>query len=683
MDTQNPNSMNHVERINGNKAMWTIHPSVIAQRISEKDFQNMSNISGIILQPGTSAVVYMNGREIAQLNSGEYIFAKDEEIQGIMNQTIVDYERLSGNNSLSGFIKSGWHKIVRFITGHKVGEGENNINNKKHTVEEIVKHLYTSSGNNVSVYLKVNSPFPTIFGYNPYKEGSEAFVPMEIRTKVLNVQICAVLLMQIRDFGKFLSYYMTYRNCVSIMDIQKEIERYVKNAIQDELYNEDILETGISNEAKSRIIVKLKELDRYLYGVSVIDVPEISCSNEVFDRFRQIASEIFCTEKELDYLQRSNELKNRLAAIEINQMHSELEKSKAIDEVNKDRLLHDDEIARFKKALALKSEDDQAELMAESAAKKIAINVAIQKRQAIAENEIAELKSDIQFNNSKKALERVKELEDYERHHNYTRQLEDAINANKITEVNIGTRRSIDEYERNKHKADVHDEIEEVRMWQEMAHQSQMRMFEMDERSKSSEHNRKMEELSMQQRAAIAEQQAKNEALRIYSTMGAAAITATGIATGVKFDEHSAAAAAAISGSQHEANAMKALLQMRENDHQEILARMERSEARHMENINFILDKAVDSRDRIQQVRLENMESRLEDAMNMKNEYREELKHQQVRTDHTQDKALDHFSGPTIMKAAADKIIICPVCQTPVSEGYQICHNCKTKLIQG
>ena len=684
MDVQNQNSPEYVEKVNGNKAMWTIHPSVIAQRISEKDFQNMSNISGIVIQPGTSAVVYLDGREIAHLSSGEYIFAKNDEVQKILDQTVVDYEKLTGNNSIPGFIKCGWQKIVRFVTGHKVGEADRDILSKKRTVDEVVQHLYRSSGNNISVYLKVNSPFPTIFGYDPYKEGREAFVPMEIRTKFLNVEVCAVLLMQIKDFEKFLSYYMTYRSCVSVMDIQKEIERYVRNAIQDELFGEEVTEQGISDAVKARIVVRLKDLDRYLYGVSVIDVPEISCSSEVFDRFRQVASEIFCSEKELDYLQRSNELKNRLATIEVSQMRSDLEKSKAIDEVNKDRLLHEDELVRFKTSLALKTEDDMAEMMAESAAKKIAISTAVQKKQMLAENEIEELKSDIMFNNSKKSLERVKELEDIQRKHEYTKNVEDALNEQKVVEVNIGTRRSVDAYERDKRKAKVYDDVEEARMWQNLAQQNMAQMFDMDERAKASEHSRKMDEISMQQRAAIAEQQAKNEALRIFSTMGADAITATGIATGVKFDEHSAAAAAAISGGQHETAALKALLQMRENDHKEALAQRERSEDKNMDNIKYVLEKALEAKDSKHQHEIDSMSERLQEVKEVKNEYHDELRHQQERNDHTQDKALEYTSKVTITQAVAgNKVLVCPVCQNPVSEGATVCQKCNVKLIQG
>lgn len=663
--------------------MWSIHQSVIAQRISEKDFQNLSNLSGIVIQPGTSAVIYINGKEAAKLDSGEYIFADNEEVNRILDKTIVNYQSFSGNNSIPGFIKSGWSKIVRFLTGHKVGEKQEEINDSHRSVDEVVRHLYNSSGDNISIYLKVNSPFPTFFGYDPYKEGSEALVPMKIRTRVLDAEVTVVILMQITDFQKFLSYYMTYRNCVSIMDIQKETERYISNLVQEELRNEDIDENGISQDAKARITVRLKEIERYMYGISIIDVPEISSDSKVFDRFRQIASEIFCSEKELDYLQRSNELKNRLAAINLSQDRSELETQKALDEVNKDRLLHEDEMERFKKSLEIKSQDDQAEMMAESAAKKIAINAAIQKKQLLAEHDIEELKNDILFNDGKTSLQRQLELDDMLRRHGYTKDQEDALNTSTVVDIELGTRKKIDDYERGKHKADVLDEVEEVKMWQDVALNAKARHQELEEREREQEHRRKMDELAMQQRAALAEQQAKNDALRIYSTMGADAITATGIATGVKFDEHSAAAAAAIAGGHHEAEALKTILKMREDDHQAALAERERSESRHMDDIRFVLDKALGNREQVHQAQVQNLQEKVQDIKDIKDEYHDELRHQQSRIDHTQDSALQYTSKVSIAEDTRPaRTLLCPICRKPLPEGATECNNCHTSFVQ-
>ena len=103
-----------------------------------------------------------------------------------------------------------------------------------------------------------------------------------------------------------------------------------------------------------------------------------------------------------------------------------------------------------------------------------------------------------------------------------------------------------------------------------------------------------------------------------------------------------------------------------------------------MDNIKYVLEKALESKDRTHQHEVETMADRLQEAKEIKDEYREELKHQQERNDHTQDKALEYTSKVTITQAiAGNRVLICPVCQNPVSEGTKVCQKCNVKLIQG
>ena len=62
-----------------NVAQWTIGRSEIARKISEIDFINIGTISAIIIQPGVTAVIYIDGKEILQLNSGIYRFISDDD----------------------------------------------------------------------------------------------------------------------------------------------------------------------------------------------------------------------------------------------------------------------------------------------------------------------------------------------------------------------------------------------------------------------------------------------------------------------------------------------------------------------------------------------------------------------------------------------------------------------------
>ena len=68
-------------------AQWSIGQYEIARRISEIDFVNIGTISSIIIQPGVTAVIYIDGKEVLQLDSGVYKFISDEEVAQAINQS--------------------------------------------------------------------------------------------------------------------------------------------------------------------------------------------------------------------------------------------------------------------------------------------------------------------------------------------------------------------------------------------------------------------------------------------------------------------------------------------------------------------------------------------------------------------------------------------------------------------
>ena len=95
----------------------------------------------------------------------------------------------------------------------------------------------------------------------------------------------------------------------------------------------------------------MQNLPNILHGVIVIDVLDIATSNEQLTRFRQVEEQLYCSEREYDFLQRTNEFRNRIASEEndqkIREARSEHELRVRLDEVNKDNLLHADEMEQF------------------------------------------------------------------------------------------------------------------------------------------------------------------------------------------------------------------------------------------------------------------------------------------------------------------------------------------------
>lgn len=384
-----------------NKGSWVIAPGEIVRHISESDFANITHLSGIIIQPGVSALIYSDGREIAHITSGQYDFVSEADIDDIANTRINDW------GSVRGAGVNIWRAFTRVMLGRKVGDTEQEFNRTLHSRQEIIKHLNSTS--NISLYLKVDRPFPVLLGYDPNKSEHGCVSPIKVRTKLHDIDICVSLMLQIVDFRECVKYYMIGKQSLETKDIQAAVSPYVSRILQDVLRYEDIEEMDLTQELRNKITTRLLESDRYLFGVKILGVPEITCNNEDFNRFRTLAKEMYCSEKELDYLRRTNEFKNRLAAAEIEQKvgnaRSDLDLKIALDEVNKDRLLHAEEMEIFAQTLKVRREDrnvDLLEALSNSSIRKMEILASVKKRELVLASQMDEFKADIAFEEYKR-----------------------------------------------------------------------------------------------------------------------------------------------------------------------------------------------------------------------------------------------------------------------------------------
>lgn len=606
-----------------NKGSWVIAPGEIIRHISESDFANIAHLSGIIIQPGVSALIFSDGKEIAQIGSGQYDFISEQEIDNLANT------RSTGWSSLRGIGINLWRAATRLVMGRKIGDTPKNFKDSQHSREEIIQHLNSSS--NISLYLKVDKPFPAILGYDPFKSGSDSFVPMKVRTRLFDIEVCVSMMLQISDFRECIKYYMTGKKSLTTGDIQNAVSPYITRIIQDVLRNEDIDEKGITPEISGRIAARLLETERFLFGIKITGIPEITCSNEDFDRFRALAKELYCSEKELDYLRRTNEFKNRLAAVEneqkVTEARSELDLKIALDEVNKDSLLHGEEMEIFAQELAIRKnvrETDMVEALAKSTIRKMEIAASVQKRELVIAADIDNLKAELKFEEfkrdkgyesqgidieyaiygkrfavKKRMLEDSFELEDMARHQNYKVRLEDEDINTAVLNKKLDQKRNVDQYERGKREDDYNfgqkqkeddyafnkrakeDELSYIAAKQGISLGALERMNQMEQANLDNESRReaikRQEELRYQQYLADLERQkeldrlqAQTQQTSIYSGMSADQIAATAIATGIANGTISDNAVGSISemlNSKQETEAAKTLLRAREEDH--------------------------------------------------------------------------------------------------------------------
>ena len=135
-----------------NKAIWSIVPGEVARHIRESELENFDQITGIIIEEGVSAYIYVDGNRVAEISSGAYDFTSKWEIENILNQRT------------GGVPSEVWKKIVNFFRGKKVGEKIKLYGDLKEakSLEDILHFVRKDSV--VSIYLKLDKSFPLLFG---------------------------------------------------------------------------------------------------------------------------------------------------------------------------------------------------------------------------------------------------------------------------------------------------------------------------------------------------------------------------------------------------------------------------------------------------------------------------------------------------------------------------------------
>ncbi len=326
-----------------NKVQWNIQPGVIAQRISPADFENLDNVTGIIIQQGVTARIYIDGQPVAQLKGGMYDFISRTDIDNLLNEKSCQ--------GLFGNIRKVLNSLVKVITGKKVKEV---IEEKQHdnsgikTYDDVLRRLKPQS--NIDVYLISDQPFNVIFGASVNTAGDIEFAPMKVRCRHLTADVALTMEMKITDIDMLLSTFLIHNNIVTCGNVAHYMAPLVKSIVTNQLRDITIDEYGIPtsvSEAISRALITNVRVP----GTSINQIREITSSNAAFDRLRAVADELYISEKELEIAIRTNEFQNRLAGVEnekqINKARTALDLHKTLSDINKDKILHEDEVDEF------------------------------------------------------------------------------------------------------------------------------------------------------------------------------------------------------------------------------------------------------------------------------------------------------------------------------------------------
>ena len=454
------------------RAIWNVQKGEIAHLIKETELINTDGLKGVIVQEGCTAIVFMNGIITSIMQAGIYSFPTKEPTPAI--KPVVPSEPKAGEktNDFTGFANGAsaiGRGIRNFLFGKKKDEKPEQHEKRVERTKEKINKLPDLK--TCRIYIVSNRLFNLFFDLQVDEEGNYDFAPFVIATKTVDAKIALSLQMQVTNMNEFVGNYLTDQQSVSTVLFQQQLRTCVKNTLTQLLRNLDYQQDGlpepIVNNLKNRIKSACNE---QLYGIEVTKVLDITDESEDFNRFRSAEHDLFVNEKELDYLTRSNEFRNRIEQEknkqEANQAANAESLRQTLQSINKDKLLSEDEMEQFvmmmdsqKRLREAKTKQEEYEALSDMKKSRLVKeediaaleNVLAQNkvsRDSIVDLMRAQAEQDLALN---KQIAEFK-LSDNKKDHDIANELKDALHKGKLASTQLDTKRIIDAYQDERRK---------------------------------------------------------------------------------------------------------------------------------------------------------------------------------------------------------------------------------------
>lgn len=686
-----------------NYITWTIAQGQFARNISAQEVTSMSDADGVYVQEGVTAVVFVDGEIVSELEGGGlYKFAAETVNREAESQYAEDEEDKRAHEGILRKIGRAGRSLLHLVFGQSDQARRADNKKRRETIKEIAKKI---TGNSVvSVVLKRDGVVRTTMGIRPVtgEDGSihMEFAPYKIHTQSLTVDVAIDFEARITDFREFRTTYLMDQNSYSANDLRSALNSFMRTTLQRALQNYaadgELLPPDLMASISYDLMTRSREL---LHGIAISNVLDITTSNEAFERFRMLEEKLFCTDKEIDYLSRTNEFKNRLQSVEnqqkVAEAKSEFDLRKELDQINNDQLIHEDEMEAFVQLLQsqkrirearteneelaellklkgnrLVSEDELDALESSIRDKKfdrdqvsatfqlnaahrtemtrVQLESELQKNRLLAEAEL----NDIRFEQVRKNLARDIELSDIQEEHTLAsaRRQDDYSDSRREKDFDFEQRQKEAEYARQSREKKDNWEMEKEKAQNDM-----------DILRQKAEIARQNMQAMQQHELEMAEKKHQEEMARIAAqqNMSAEQLMAFG-ATGLSAEAQKAFAEslAAGKGGEKEREMYERMLQMQADSNssnqaqqaammQQMMAMMQGA---MQTNASMAANMAAGqaAQNQAQMEAIQNIAgARVAQSEGMKEEYRKQMEHEQKRTDAAQDKALNYTTKVT------------------------------------
>ena len=642
------------------KIFWNIQKGEVACRVNESEFVSYDSAQGLIVNDGTTAYIKANGKVLAEIHGGIYDFVDPDELERILE---------SRRGGAAGALAGGGRFLINALLGRRVKDkfDKSGDPERQRSLDAVIESMKRHEA--FSLTLKLDKSFSLVFGSGTAEEMAE-FKPMTVRTKLLDLQMGLRAIFRISDFDRFAEYFLTDERVATTLKIAGKLQPTIQNAVQAVMQDREVEGTSIPADVVELITAKIVAAGDQFYGLTLERVAEVAASNEDLERLRSLSRELYLSEQELDFLRRTNDFRNRLATETNGQAiadaRSDLQLYQGLQEVNKDRLLADDELDKFYTVLSrekrirdAQSEDEveaalsdieKTGLLREEDVENLRIDIAERRYQRGQVIKLMQLKDEIEFEKVRTAGEGQIAVETMRQ-------------GLELQELTLAHRRREDEYsddrrakEREQMRADREAELEldDAEMNAQIERLRKVKEINREDKKMDLDHEREMERL-------------KQEALDKKARMTAEQLMA--VAAGENLDSQAAVKFAESFSAGKNAEQVQQAADAR-------IADSQRHEDRMLEMMREMKDMATTMTGHIVQNK---------DAE--RDRYRERMERQEDRVDKTQDSALEYATRNNQQAAAKPQAQapqsvgrVCPDCGTVAVQGVRFCANCGRDL---
>ena len=453
---------------------WNVLPGQLALKIDSQEIAAYGRVKGLVVQEGLRALFFVNGKIISELGAGSYEFKSFPDVK-----TDADTETKKQN-----FITSFFNNVCNFF---------------RNTPQ------LPANVQNVSVVLVRSVEFPLVFDVK------------DVATAGIRSEVGLHVLCKISNINDFYTNELLDKKFIGFESIAQKLNPLVQNILNSALSG--IEPTQVAS-AQDKVLAAIQMGISGVYSyISATKIINLTASNEQLEEIRKMQEELYISELELAELTKRNSFLNRLQdennAQELREARTQVEFQAALDKIDEQRELNEDERLKFSQML-------EAQRLIREAKTEDEIDAAMQefrKSGMLREEELDNLQAQINQNAALRDLS-------YEQALNLaTLANEKELDRQKLQwEIEIGNKRLENEIARQRMQDAYEDERrEKERLADKAEMQDQLDLLRqaqaIREERENAEHQRQMETMN-------AQNQHEEEMRRMFQNMTAEQIVA-------------------------------------------------------------------------------------------------------------------------------------------------------------